>query len=307
MKLQEVINIEKSFLTETYTGDVFYWVESASKNFLDENRITLNPYVYDSEVLKSNNPKKKLYFLSTSRIKFGGYSLSEFYNKNIGIILVLDGNKLSERMSNRSVDYWGKNFRGVGDTQEKRKYTEMKYNENEERFFSDTPFLAPLNKYVKAIYVYCPAYEKDYKDRTDEESDLFFKVIKMAKRASSLRVPFFVTGKESEFKVLKGEELKSADYGTIIPDLIHAIKTKTPPTNKNLKFLKDYSYYKNESIFRERAKEIHGDLRNMMDLEKDVMHEFLELMRKSGNRDISSFLKWTSKLLYPDNKDNDRR
>jgi hypothetical protein len=304
MKLQEVVNIDKKFLTESYTGDVFYWVESASKNFLDENRITLNPYVYDSEVLKSNNPKKKLYFLSTSRIKFGGYSLSEFYNKKIGIILVLDGNKLSEQMSNRSVDYWGKAFRNSGDTKEQKKYNEMKYNENEERFFSDKPFLAPLNKYVKAIYVYCPAYEKDYKERTDEESDLFFKVIKMAQRANSLRVPFFVTGKESEFKVLKGEAIKAGDYSMTIPDLIHAIKTKTPPTNKNLRFLKDYSYYKNERILKDEAKYMHNDLLNMMNLEKDVMHEFLELMRKSGNRDISSFLKWASELFYPDSKDN---
>ena len=53
-------------------------------------------------------PDYKPFYLSTSRIKFGGFAMS-LSNTTI-CTLVLDGNKFNQRYSGGSVDYWGEEW-----------------------------------------------------------------------------------------------------------------------------------------------------------------------------------------------------
>ena len=51
------------------------------------------------------HPEYKPFYLSTSRIKFGGYATK--FNETDICTLVLDGDKFNQRYEGNSVDFWG--------------------------------------------------------------------------------------------------------------------------------------------------------------------------------------------------------
>lgn len=91
--------------------------------------------------------KFKPYYFATSRIKYGGYarSFGEYEQVNI----VLDGVKLSHNIEGKSVDYWGPGFRPDSLDVDSR----LRNQENEERLFSQKPFVKNANKYIKEIHI----------------------------------------------------------------------------------------------------------------------------------------------------------
>ena len=143
---------------------------------LKEDKIRMSPdlgaeYKLDSKMQKSN--KFRPYFLSLSRVKFGGYART-IKPESLAII-ALDGQKLKTKYAGEPVDYWGPSYRNIEtrDTEQR-----MKYNENEDRIYSDHPYLEPLSKYVLGIHVMLkPEYAKFQTDRentSDEELTLAF-------------------------------------------------------------------------------------------------------------------------------------
>ena len=306
----KLLLLREELLQETYTGDVYYWAKQGM-NFLKENKIVLSPFFTDGNALdKSVNQKSKMYFLSTSRIKFGGYSLSNFNENHIGVILELDGSALSQHMSHKPVNYWGPAFRKYeGVNPKETKYRRMVNDENEERFFSDKPYLQPLKKYVKAIYVYCPGFYKKSEERNEKEyKDKRF-VEDMADRAGSLGLKFLITDKPNEFRVLKGESLKEVNtYGKKYASLVYALKAgEKNPKNPELKSFKelatDKKYYGEHSLsYKDRLgdeeRALHNYFRNNRFKEQELVNELISLMKKSKKRDFRSFLDWAISQLY---------
>jgi len=93
--------------------------------------------------------RKKFYYLSTSRIKFGGFTRSNFHKNGSMVILVLDGKKLNNNFKAISVNYWS----GFKSYEIDRM---LKNNENEDRIISDKPYIDNFKKYILEIHIYIP-------------------------------------------------------------------------------------------------------------------------------------------------------
>lgn len=126
-------------------------------NILKEDKFRLTPAFGTGSDMEKQ--KGKLYFLSTSRIKYGGYTRSladEGY-----VNMELDGRKLGHNYESVNVDYWGGDFRNVawqkGDMQQF-----LRYDENEERIITDDAEIKPATKYIKSLHV---MVGKDVKER----------------------------------------------------------------------------------------------------------------------------------------------
>lgn len=89
---------------------------------------------------------EKFYYFSVSRIKFGGYVRS--LGKTDVVIMVIDGGKFNQRYKGGPVDYWGQEFRKAA-TGEQR----LRNDENEERVFTDDPYIPNATKYIKEIHI----------------------------------------------------------------------------------------------------------------------------------------------------------
>lgn len=306
----KLLLLREELLQETYTGDVYYWAKP-TMNFIKENKIALSPFFTDGDALdKSVNPKKKMYYLSTSRIKFGGYSLSNFNENHIGVIAELSGPALSQHMSNKPVNYWGDIGRKyVGVNPKETKHRRMVNDENEERFFSDNPYLQPLSKYVKAIYVYCPGFNKPTEELTDEEHKNRMFVNEMASRSASIGVKFLITDNPKEFKVLKGKtfEEKGSSSSPYIA-LATAIKNKTKnPSDKILEPFKKLAthkkYYGASSLsytdkLTNEVSKMRNYIRNKRFKEQELVNELIALMKKSNKRTFEEFINWAIDQLY---------
>lgn len=84
--------------------------------------------------------KKRLFFLSTARTKYGRYAGSEY--KNIHgpkAIFALNGHRIANNYKVYPIDYWNSGH---------------KTKEDEERIVSDKPTLGPLANYVDALHLY---------------------------------------------------------------------------------------------------------------------------------------------------------
>lgn len=306
----KLLYLREQLLQEAYSGSVFYWAKP-TMNFLKENRIALTPFFMDDDAIeKEPSAKKKLYFISTSRIKFGGYSLSNFNENNIGVIVELDGGVLSYTMKSKPIDYWGKDFRKYeGINPEETKYRRMVNNENEERFYSDNPYLQPLSKYVKNIFVYCPKFNEHDYDKLDEKDIKNRNFIReMSEKAEALGVTMLITDNSSEFKVLRGKTFKQEkSYKNKYATLVKAIKEGKAPQDNSLKEFREYqgqvdSYGKNSSYAQRTLKELTKDMKYQLGSfrakNKELIHETLALMKKYNKKDFESFITWASEYLY---------
>lgn len=95
--------------------------------------------------------KGKFYFLSTSRIKFGGYARSV---SPIGrVTLELDGRALGYNYTSVNVDYWGPSWRKVS-WEAGNIMQFLRNNENEERIITNDPYIENANRYIKSIHAF---------------------------------------------------------------------------------------------------------------------------------------------------------
>ena len=93
----------------------------------------------------------KFYYMSFSRVKFGGYAYT-LPDNNI-VTLILDGSRFNQRYKAGPVDYWGPEFKKAG--REQSIELGMRQDENEERIFTDDPFIPNAKKYIFGIQIYC--------------------------------------------------------------------------------------------------------------------------------------------------------
>jgi hypothetical protein len=98
-------------------------------------------YANDSEMSAGS---KKLFFLSTTRSKTGGFTMSNAYPHDAGnAVLVLDGRALGNNYTGDPVEYWGREFLNLAPDK----------NEMEDRVYNDSPTIPNATKYIKSIHI----------------------------------------------------------------------------------------------------------------------------------------------------------
>lgn len=91
------------------------------------------------------------YFMSLSTVKFGGFARAK---ESIGqVILVLDGDLLNRRYKGAPVDYWGPENRPSEILTPEDEVRHHKFDENEERLFTNDDEIPNALSYIKEAHV----------------------------------------------------------------------------------------------------------------------------------------------------------
>ena len=202
----------KTFLLTEGVSPILYHNTSVNRlaKILELDEFVLASDMGTSADKNLNGHKFKPFYLSTSRIKYGGYarSLGEDYLSCI----VLDGKKLSERLSGSPVDYWGKEFRGDITDNPNQEDRYLRNNENEDRLFSTEGILKDAHKYIKEVHVmYCKPYailqdnNQEFKTLSETEKEEAYKAIDWYKaitiHCDMYSIPLFFYTDFADFKV----------------------------------------------------------------------------------------------------------
>jgi hypothetical protein len=134
------------YLDEGLSPVLYHYTRPDSfHKMVKQDRFFLNATIANDA--DENLGNQKVWFLSTARLKTGGYAVGEFYEGTYHVIIEIDGRKISQNYSGRPVDYWGADFKRIDP---------VKYNEMEDRVFADEDHIPNLKKYVKSVHIYIP-------------------------------------------------------------------------------------------------------------------------------------------------------
>ena len=116
-------------------SSIVYHVTHVSnlEKILKDNQFILSSSLSNEADMRQAH--KKFFYLSVSRIKYGGYAL---HKDSLDANIVLDGDKLNQNYEGISVDYWG--HRDNRD-------------ESEDRILSTKQIIKPASKYIKEIHI----------------------------------------------------------------------------------------------------------------------------------------------------------
>lgn len=148
---------------------------------LKSNKAMTSPAFTNPSDFQRN--KKRLYFISTARTMQSRY----FDMMGTGYAIVtLDGRKLGYRYKGAAVDYWGGEF---------RKAAKGAY-EQEDRLFTDEPFIENWKSYITAIRVMAEPAEKVWHKPRERDLQTIAYIEKQAKAAG---IPFAIFTNRAEF------------------------------------------------------------------------------------------------------------
>lgn len=97
---------------------------------------------------RSDQRHPEVFYFSCSRIKTGGYARER---QGGAVTFRLDGVALGHNYSGSPVDYWGPEYRKAADYHGK-----LKMDENEDRIFTDKPYIRPAHRYIEEVHVLVP-------------------------------------------------------------------------------------------------------------------------------------------------------
>lgn len=112
-------------------------------NILKANRLRLISVERVSDAEKHVGSSNKLFFMSFTRSKVGGYHYRTSWGANYSVLLELDYDVLRQNNKIIPVDYWGANFRK----------TDQSMNEMEERVVSNKQFIPLKPGMIKAAHI----------------------------------------------------------------------------------------------------------------------------------------------------------
>lgn len=116
-------------------------LDVASKIIGDDVFRLTTTYANASEM---STGSKKLFFLSTTRSKSGGYTVASTTPHDAGnVVLVLDGQALSHNYTGDPVEFWGREFLNISPARD----------EMEDRVYNDEPTIPNASRYIKAIHI----------------------------------------------------------------------------------------------------------------------------------------------------------
>jgi len=198
----------KQYLNEMASSMVYHATSLISLGkILKTNSIKLTTDIGQSSEERFRGKKKNYYYLSTTRLKYGGYHFGE---DMASAVMKLNGEKLNQRYSAKSVDYWGRNttiaFR-------------QKDDEAEDRIYSPKPTIEQFNKYIEEIHILfnierMKEFEKFAKNRTE----LLSTFIELKKSG----IPYWIYSDNHDWILQNKSKAK-----TELDDVINFLKTYT--------------------------------------------------------------------------------
>ena len=198
----------KSYITEGVSPILYHLTDlPKTLSILDRNEFILSSDLGTGADRRYKGKKFKPFFLSTSRVKYGGYTRSwgdDPYGCLVNI--VLDGVKLSHNLEGMSLDYWGPEWRKPSmDT-----HTRLRNDENEDRILSPKGLIEDASKYIKEIHIMLGKDNiKNIKDRSaklnDQDQDRVWKDIKTIGKITDLchiyEIPYYIYDDFKAFQV----------------------------------------------------------------------------------------------------------
>jgi hypothetical protein len=280
---------------------------SGALDILEDMKFHLSPAIGTNSDMA---PGCKLYYLSCSRIKFGGYSRSKVYNS--GVHFVLDGVKLAQKYSGSPMDYWGDTWRKalLDDTKNKNVSIDKLFedylgkDENEDRVFSDEPTI-PVQKYVKEVHIFLkPETGRDF------YSVDYQKIMKIMRICMSSGIEVYMYDDLSHFK--NQYKAKAIPFTEVKkPDSKEEIRPRSRFGNENrwdyvlqiyyskdLKDLDKYAYnnawdLQSDYRFKEIVTRIKNDIHNTRSGSKESKEELtkiLKLFKAEGCKTVEEFV-----------------
>ena len=255
-------------LLESVTSLVYHFTyPNSALDILKTNKFILRSTFINAE---NREKRKKFYFLSTSHVKFGGYAIRNLADS--GVILVLDGSKFNQRYFGKPIDYWGRNFQI---DKEKR----VKYNENEERIYSDKPTIPNARKYIKEIHVYVNDKKNIY------INDIYRDLLK---EANKFGIPIYFYTNKTDFKTLnkrKALKISTLEHPwEFLNSIINLLKGKI--TEKDKKYFR--GIINHIDILDDFDSYLHSNTSNR---NLQAEEEFFKLMKKYKYKDLEKFVK----------------
>lgn len=260
----------------------------AALNILKNNEFVLRPIFTSSE----HSYGGRGFFLSTARSKTGSYAGSYMGNSAGGLVMfTLDGRKLSQRHSGRSVDFFGAG-------------REDNYDEMEDRVFSDKPEIPAIPYILKVDISYPISFITE---------DTRLAIIELFNILDDMNIPYSIY---NDYKHLEaGLKNKEIDKKTALDQLsAQRPVTRWPnykaPREFNVKDLMGLILYvsgKTKSIPKTTVKMMgEKDLSVLINsafiaasddiVENKTSREYLQLiyrfMRKHGLRSYSDLSEW---------------
>lgn len=246
---------------------------------------------------------KKLYFLSCSRVKTGGYAKgkgSQTCN------IVLDGVALGQRYAGSPVDYWGPEFARVEN--HPGKIDREKYDEQEDRVWADERYIKPATKYIKEIH--CLLQPKDAKSHGDTWKEWLRKSLIVAKKED---IPFYLYHDEKAFSLQNKKEAvgleefdlkrepqeKTYYYGERgDTDLEAHIELYRRPLGQKLSKrasdIKNYLYNKPD-----RVASLQAAIHNARSQKSSALEKLLKIFKEEGIGSVEEFIGLLQAKYYP--------
>lgn len=281
MKVQDILQEGISKVLYHFTSTI-----NAEKICKDNEFKLTGSFGIDSE--EELTHKDKVYYLSTSRHKRAGFTVSNVYNNQV--VFVLNGQKLSYNYSGKAIDYWGEDF---------RKNDPLKF-ESEDRIYHNKPVIPNALKYIDSVHILM----RDMNTHNDIIARANRRLLICLKRN---KIPYYVYDSVDNFLLQRKDKSVTIDK--------QLIKGKEA---ENLGRFDRYSYRYNdlgawgelyqqhdESKLSKRAKKklyelnwgiddainhIRIELHNMRTRNRDMYNKFYRIYKQSGHTSLRSFV-----------------
>ncbi len=239
----------------------------------------------------------KFYYLSMSRIKYGGYARSMAEEGLVN--MVLDGRKLGQRYKGGPVDYWGIEFRSAAKGDQK-----LRNDENEERIFTDDPSIPNARKYILGIHINISGKPEGDEEEVSDFSILFNhrysrELQNLRTMCGNFKIPFFIyVNNFKSFTVLdtrKAMEYKErTNYISALIDIYNNYSNiKDIPYEYPYKiFINGLSRADADYMDPELLTQLSSDIHNYRTHPeyRDLIAELTNIMRKERTRTLKDFL-----------------
>jgi hypothetical protein len=267
-------------------------------NIMEDNNIHLTNNLGTSSDRTNKSKKFKPYFLSMSRVKFGGYARQA--SPDWACCLVINGHKLAEKYSGESVDYWGREFRNGSSDDE----APLRYQENEDRIYSTEPTIKPLNKYITEVHINLCEYAVISIDKkrelTSKEFDKYYDFAKMYRKigeyGTAYGIPIYFYKDYNAYMVQnKNKATKGFTSSRGYVDLINELFKKNcgDVLSEDADDLRSRLYYGSDR--RDIQISIENNIHNSRSgskAEKMIVDDFIANMRRHKLRDASTVLEF---------------
>jgi len=249
--------------------------------------------------------KGYFYYLSVSRVKYGGYARSLSDRQ---ATIVLDGDKFNQRYKGVDVDYWGSNWRLQNEPNtsiEQRYSAEMRNNENEERLITNDSEIPNAVKYIKEIHI-CIGDLNVGPDALisliGKEDKLVDSISRIGRINRAYGIPIYFYDNFSAYKTQFKKKAfmtslqRSKSYYLAILDLLNAGSLSALPNDYPYDRLKDY-LSRGEGKWKELIVSVGNDIHNDRTdpLYRKYIAQFTNEMRKAKCKDLTEFIFYLGK------------